>query len=298
MMDARLNHVVFVARTGSFTAAAEAIGVTQSAVTKGVADLERQLGYALFYRTGRGALLTEKGRNFAERAGRLLDDARTLLTGEDMEDGFGGILRIGVCPASLEWRLTEPITQLKLAHPELKFEISGSSFERMVQLLRNGGVDVVLGFDAAFGEWAEFQREPVSELSSRLFVRNEHPILKMQPITLDQIAKYELASPSDSRPYGAVIRELFESHNIDWRKRLHVIDYFPLVRNIVATSDAVGVVALSHAETQSFQSRFTTLDVPGMFAPAPICCATRARWEPSPAVKAFIRAVRSDSTAI
>src|SRR5580658_2476137 len=99
MLDQRFNHLVAVARCGSFTAAAQAIGVTQSAVTKGVADLERQLGFAVFHRTARGALLTEKGSDFVERAARLLDDARELLDGSSSpNDPYTGTLRIGVSP--------------------------------------------------------------------------------------------------------------------------------------------------------------------------------------------------------
>ena len=45
MLDPRLNHVVAAAQQGSFTAAARAVGVTQSAITKSIAELERQLGY-------------------------------------------------------------------------------------------------------------------------------------------------------------------------------------------------------------------------------------------------------------
>src|ERR1700679_2316233 len=121
MLDPRLAHVVAVARCGSFTAAAQAIGVTQSAVTKGVADLERQLGYSVFHRTARGALLTEKGSEFVERAARLLDDARELLEGpSNNSDPYAGTLRIGVCPASLEWRLINPLANLLARYPSIR----------------------------------------------------------------------------------------------------------------------------------------------------------------------------------
>ncbi|MGE0774869.1 MAG: LysR family transcriptional regulator, partial [Sphingomonadaceae bacterium] len=69
-MDVRFKHVVAVATSGSFTAAAKLVGVTQSAVTRGVADLERQLGYDLLP-DGAGSAPDGQGRNFAERAARL-----------------------------------------------------------------------------------------------------------------------------------------------------------------------------------------------------------------------------------
>lgn len=292
MLDPRLNHLVSVARLGSFTAAARAIGVTQSAVTKGVADLERQLGYAIFHRTARGAMLTERGRDFVERAARLLDDARDLLNGDAAhDDPYAGVLRIGVCPASLEWRLIEPIAQLLRRHPGIRFDVNGSSFERMIQQLRNGAVDVAVGFDAAFREWPDVDRQPVGELQTLLFVRKGHPLLQADPLTRETLSCYPFVSPSDSRPYGAVVRDVYESQGVEWREHLHVIDYFPIVSRIVATSDAVAGVSTAHAVNPAFLRQFQTLPLE-LFAPAPLCCAVRARWEPSPAARAFIKAMR------
>jgi DNA-binding transcriptional LysR family regulator len=296
MLDPRLNHLVTVARCGSFTAAAKSIGVTQSAVTKGVADLERQLGFSVFHRTARGALLTEKGSEFVERAARLLDDARELLDGSSgSTDPYAGTLRIGVCPASLEWRLITPLTNLLSRHPNIRFEVTGASFERMVQLLRNGVVDVAIGLDDAFSEWPDLRREPAPELDTTLFVRRGHPALNSVPASLDQIAQYDFVSPSDSRPFGAIIRNLYESRGIEWRTRVHVIDYFPVVRRIVATSNAIGVVAWTSATSSSFQRNFEVLDHTMLFQPFKMCCALRARWETKPAVRAFISAVQADS---
>lgn len=297
MLDPRLNHIVSVARLGSFTAAARAIGVTQSAVTKGVADLERQLGYAIFHRTARGAMLTERGRDFVERAARLLDDARDLLrSGVGAENPYASVLRIGVCPASLEWLLIEPIAQLVRRHPDLRFDINSSSFERMIQQLRNGSVDVAVGFDPAFREWPDVERKPVGELQSVLFVRRGHPLLQEIALTYDMLSRYPLVSPSDSRPYGSVIRELFESRGEESRSHLHVIDYFPVVSRIVATSDALAVVSTSHAKSSSFLRQFQALPL-DLFAPAPICCAVRARWKPPAAARAFINAMRATDKA-
>ncbi len=299
-MDVRLNQlaqIVAVARAGTFTAASNSVGLTQSAITKTVADLERQLGYALFHRTARGAVLTDKGRAFVERASRLLDDARELLHGDPSgAEAFSGVLRIGVCPASLEWLLINPVSALQTRHPRLRFDVSASSFDRMVHLLRNGGVDVVLGFDAAFGDWPDLHREPMADLHSMLFVRKGHPILRKQRPAWSDVTLYDLISPSESRPYGALLRSAYEEHGRDWRSKMHAIDFFPLVQRIVANSDAIGVVAKSYAASRSFQAGFTAIEGEGeapLLPPAAMCCATRARWEPSAASRAFIEAVSS-----
>ncbi len=293
MIDPRLKHVVAAARRGTFTAAAQSIGVTQSAVTKSIGELERQIGYSIFHRTSRGAVLTEQGRDFVERATRLLDDARDLLrepgSGDDI---YAGVLRIGVCPASLEWQLVEPITALINRHPSIRFDISGASFERMARQLRGGAVDVAVGFEDAFSDHPDFERQPLAPLKTTIFVRRGHPLLNVLSPTAEDLAQYDYVTPSDSRPYGARIRDIYESQGIDSRTRIHVVDYFPLVKRIVANSDAIGVVAIQYTQTAAFQRRFAAVDVISRFPLAPLCCAIRAKWEPKPAVRAFISACR------
>ena len=293
MLDARLNYVVAVARQGSFTAGAQSVGLTQSAITKSVADLEREIGYAVFYRTSRGVILTENGRDFVERAARLLEDARELLKGSlQRKDPFSGILRIGVGPASLEWIVVEPLAELLKKHPGIRYDISSSNFESIVQQLRSGGIDIALGFDAAFGEWPDLRREPVGDLNTTLFVRKRHPLLQAATISTADLANYDFISPSDSRPYGEIIRDIYQSQGVEWRVRVHKADYFPMVRRLVATTDAIGVATLAYAATEGFQSRFERLHEIALWPASPLCCARRARWDPKPAVRAFITMIR------
>ncbi len=297
MLDSRLAHVVAVSRAGSFTAGAKIAGAGQSALTKSVADLERQLGYALFHRSSRGVTVTERGREFIERTARLLDEARELLSGSSTNDPFAGYLRIGVCPASLEWRVANTMVGLMKRHPSVRFELSASSAERMLPLLRNGAVDVAIGFDAAFAEWPDVKRAPMGPLTGLLFVRNGHPLLERPSAAIAELAAYDFVSPSDSRPYGQAIRDIYESQGVDWRGHVHVVDYFPIVRRIVSESDAIGIVAPSYSSSPSFKARYTTLDHLKLFPPAPLCCAWRARWEPKAATRAFVSSIRASLAA-
>src|SRR4051812_17441496 len=77
----RLTGLIAFARAGSlgsYTAAARALSISPSAVSKSVQRLEHQLGLRLFHRTTRSLSLTPEGRDLHERALRLLRDAEAI----------------------------------------------------------------------------------------------------------------------------------------------------------------------------------------------------------------------------
>jgi DNA-binding transcriptional LysR family regulator len=122
--------------TGSFSAAARAIGTTPSAVSKSVDRLERRLGVKLFLRSTRTLSLTVDGTAYFERVAPLL---RAL---EDAEDalhpagGERGLLRVSV-PNVLAPILVEPLTgDFRARHPRIKLELSVTY--RHVDLIREG----------------------------------------------------------------------------------------------------------------------------------------------------------------
>lgn len=293
MLDRRLTHAVVAARSGSFTAAASAVGVTQSAITKSISDLERQLGYLIFDRTANGVMLTEKGRIFINRASRLLEDSNDLLEGRVQdEDPFAQTLRIGVGPSSLEWMLNRSVPALLRRYPNMKFDVRGSSFEQIVEQLRIGAVDVALGYDEAFAALPQFKRTLVPSAATAMFVRKDHPILSLPVVSFSDIAKYDLVSPSDSRPYESFVRDLYETHGVVPKHRLHFVDYFPLVERIVAATDAIGFSTVAYSKREDFLRRFERISGLPVFEPQPLCCATRLRWDMTPMVRAFIKALR------
>ena len=296
MLDSRLRYVVAVARAGSFTAGAASAGVTQSALTKSVADLEREIGYSIFQRSARGVVLTERGSYFTERAAILLDDAHDLFDPEGRRrDVYSGVLRVGVAPASIEWCIVEALVRLRRNHSTVRFEVSGASFDRMVQQLRSGAVDVAVGMGAAFTDWPDLRTEYFGHLEVLPFVRRGHPLASRTKVAHADLADFDFVSPSESRPYGEKIRQIYSDQGVAWQDRVHVIDYFPAVKRLVATSDAIGVIATTYSNRGSFREHFAVLDQVHLFPSGPLACAVRTKWEPKPATRAFIATVKAVS---
>jgi LysR family transcriptional regulator, regulator for bpeEF and oprC len=87
------------AETGSFAAAANALDVVPSAVSKAIAALEEELGFQLVNRSTRGYSLTEEGAAYHEQCRRILRDIEEAEAGGQAAGGLRGTLRIGLHPA-------------------------------------------------------------------------------------------------------------------------------------------------------------------------------------------------------
>lgn len=140
-----MRSFVTVAKVGSFSGAAKALGTSGSLISRHVADLEKQLGVRLVNRTARSVSLTEPGVRYSQFAQRILDD----IDAEDaniaqLHDRPEGPLSI-ICPkwiGSLD--LGDAIAAFSVAHPRIavRFELGGMS-DRTYDFLDSG-------FDVAF----------------------------------------------------------------------------------------------------------------------------------------------------
>lgn len=141
----RLTGLIAFARAaslGSYTAAARALAVSPSAVSKSVQRLEQQLGIVLFLRTTRSLTLTPEGRDLHDRALRLLREA------EDIEQAAmaaraepSGILRISA-PLPVGVHILGPaLPRLRARHPKLAIDLRlGDQFVDMIE----EGIDVAI----------------------------------------------------------------------------------------------------------------------------------------------------------
>lgn len=113
-----------VVDAGNFVRAAEALGLTQSGVSRAVARLEQRVGVRLFDRTARAVTLTDEGRRFYEEVAPLLagiEDAATAVSGA--RSAVRGRLRVNVDAAFGHAMLAPRIGEFLARHPELSLEL-------------------------------------------------------------------------------------------------------------------------------------------------------------------------------
>jgi DNA-binding transcriptional LysR family regulator len=133
---------VRVVETGSFSKAADDLGITQPTATKHVAALEERLGARLLHRSTRGVTPTEVGALYYEKCktiDRELDDADNLAT--LLQRKVGGHLRIGTSVAFGRRVITPLVLRFMRQHPDITIDLSFD--DRYVNLVEQG-IDVAL----------------------------------------------------------------------------------------------------------------------------------------------------------
>lgn len=125
LFELRVVHQV--ATTGSFSAAARALGVTVSTATRAVQRLEGRLGVALFRRSTHGLSLTESGRRYAAHVAQVLtaeDAVRDEIAAA--RDARGGTLRVTVPVWVTEHVLPAVVARFAAAHPGVRLDVHAS----------------------------------------------------------------------------------------------------------------------------------------------------------------------------
>jgi DNA-binding transcriptional LysR family regulator len=148
MLDVtRLRVLVSVARHGSVTAAARALGYVQPSVSHHLARLEAETGTRLVQRVGRGIRLTDAGRMLAERAEEIL--GRLDAAEADLAAYAGlraGRVRLAAFPSALGTFLPEATAAFAAEHPGVELRLTEAEPPEAARLLRSGEVDVAVSF--------------------------------------------------------------------------------------------------------------------------------------------------------
>ncbi len=133
-----------VARTGTYSAAAQVRGVDHTTVARRIAALEDALGGRVVAQSGRGWELTALGRHASETAGRIEAALSQLAAGGEEPDPVAGVVRMSATDGFSAFIAAPAIARLRQRHPELTVEIVAA--QRRATLHRPGlDLEVVVG---------------------------------------------------------------------------------------------------------------------------------------------------------
>jgi DNA-binding transcriptional LysR family regulator len=190
MLDVRRMRVLReVAIQGSFSAAAEALSFTQSAVSQQIAALERETGTILVQRSARGVRLTEAGEALVRHADAVL--ARLAEAEAELEAiaGLrGGRLRMAAFESAGATLMPLAIADFRGKHPGIELSMSLGEPEEKEPQLKSGELDLVLGFGSRFAQEDAIERHFLLEDPMLLVLPREHPLANKRNLRLADLA--------------------------------------------------------------------------------------------------------------
>ncbi|WP_141800397.1 LysR family transcriptional regulator [Nocardioides sp. SLBN-35] len=185
----QMRYVVAVAEHGSFTRAAEACFVVQSALSHQVARLEQELGVRLFHRTSRQVRLSAAGQAFLPVARQCLDAADraraevAAATGE-----VRGPLSIGVIPTVAAVDVPEALRTFRERYPQVQVRLTSGNSDTHVQQVADGALDLAfLGLPDGW-EITGVAGRQLARDQHRAVMAPDHPLAGRSRLTLARIA--------------------------------------------------------------------------------------------------------------
>ena len=137
-----LETLLWIARLGTFSAAAERLGTTQPAISARVREIEAQLGVAVFRREGRGVVLTARGRQLVQDCEPLLAGFERALMAAGDYGGARGVVRIGAGEIAAASCLPGFVHEIERDLPGVTLEVELDLTARMLQQVLAGTRDL------------------------------------------------------------------------------------------------------------------------------------------------------------
>jgi DNA-binding transcriptional LysR family regulator len=292
---AGLRVVREVAARGSFTAAADALGYTQSAVSRQVAAMEDVAGAPLFERLARGVRLTRAGVVLLRHAGSLLDRAdAALLELGGLRYRLEGRVAIGAFPSALGVLVPRALANLRRRHPAVVTTLREGSTPTHLRRLRAGHLEaavIAVGADLPPYRLDDLRIDLLIEGGLLVAVPETHRLARRGTVDVTELENETwIVGDGGDGPQFGVWPGLPDTSRIaytvrDWTARL----------GLVAAGLGMAVIPTLAADTVPSGVRLVAVDDP---RPVHRSAAVVTRPGRSPTVDALVNALREEGSAI
>jgi DNA-binding transcriptional LysR family regulator len=247
MLDVRRMRVLReVAVRGSFSAAADALSFTQSAVSQQIAALEREAGTVLVERNARGVKLTDAGRALVRHTETImarLTEAEAEL--EAIAGLRGGRVRMAAFESAAATLMPQAIAAFRALHPAVELSMMLAEPESSLPQLRAGDLELAVIFGGSLAESYSIEGLELVELMEDplyLVLPTDHPLARKRNIRLADLAHEPwIGGPADCE-CTALIRRSCAVAGYDPRITFEIDDY-GAVQGLVAAGVGVSLIA-------------------------------------------------------
>jgi len=294
MLDVkRLRVLREVAARGSFSAAAESLAYTQSAVSQQIAALEREAGTVLVERNARGIRMTEAGRALVRHAdvilGRLADAEAEL---EAIAGVRGGRLRMVSFPTAGATIAPRAIGRFRERFPGVEVTLAPREPDEGLECLKAGECDIALTVEASFARITDkaIERHPLLDDPMYICLGAHHPAARKARLRLKDLADEAwIMGVTGTCPDGLILQRACQGAGFEPRLAFQSDDYVAIQGFVAA---GVGVCLIPDLALVAVREDVVIRCLEGRAPVRHVLAATLAGGYLSPAAAAMLEILR------
>lgn len=238
----QLEYLVAATHFPSSTEAAQSLGVTPSALSQGLSELERRLGLPLFQRQGRSRVLTGYGREVLDYAHRIVGLTADLgQWAEAAREGEIGRVAVGLIDVAAVHHFAAQLTHFRTHRPDVQLHLTVDASAALVERVRSGRLDAAVVVESA---------EPIDGISAEPLFTEEMAVYPPPNTAVGHPSTWGpwVAFPATSHTRRLVIRSLRAvGASYDITAESHQPD---VLRRMVALGMGWAVLPVVQAETE------------------------------------------------
>ena len=187
----QLEFALAVAKHRHFKRAAEECNISQSALSLGIAELEKQLDTQIFERNNKQVLITPIGEEILVRAQRVFSEINDLTTrAQSHQTPLAYPMTVGMIPTIAPYLLPKVLPELKAQYPNFRMTVVEQQTERLIEQVRYGHIDtaiIALPYAVDGLHTFEFWQEDFFAIFPK-----DNPLAELETISSDQLSKANL----------------------------------------------------------------------------------------------------------
>ncbi|MES2185032.1 MAG: LysR family transcriptional regulator [Pseudomonadota bacterium] len=284
--------------TRNLRRSAAALAMTQPTATKLLHELESALGALLFERSQRGMTPTSAGLTMIRHARGLMADVDA--ASEEIQalaEGASGMVTVGAMASTASTVLPRATAALAARHPRLRIAIQEGTHAMLVDALRKGDVDFVLGRVMGGADMDDLDHEVLYQDEFCIVSGARHPLARRRKISLDALTGQRWILPHSSAPLRQRLDILFMAQAQD-RPR-YAVESVSLLTNMQMLQEGamLGVMPLDIARHFAHigQLRILPVQLGGLYGP--VALVTRRGRDLSPAARLFVDEIKTAGLA-
>ncbi|MFN0263220.1 LysR family transcriptional regulator [Tepidamorphus sp. 3E244] len=226
-----LRTLIGISETGSLSAAARKLHLTQPALSASLRRLEEELGVQLVRRHSRGAVLTEEGRYVLQKAyGIVQDVAEVVSVVHSLAEEPVGTVNLGLPTTVAGGLIPELLPLLRQRFPRIKLHIIEAMSGVLVELLQLGRLDMAVMFDIQ--PMAGLRSEPILKERLYFLVPSDHHLAQRESVRFEEVARVGLVLPSVENSIRKLIETTCQAEGLSLNV-LADVDSLPGLINLV-----------------------------------------------------------------